>query len=99
LRTQLSLLKKRRAAIRQTSLRAYDSAKEQRSLTQAKVLLVLRVYGPATDDEIAARLDFCHISPSGLRTRRSELVRAGKVKACGTTTNSRGRSVTLWGLA
>lgn len=59
---------------------------------QRAVLLILKAAGPSTDEQIALRYalvetseagHFPPQSPSGLRTRRSELHRAGYVKDAG----------------
>lgn len=93
---------RRRAAVRATSSEAFRSLKaESVSRVQAAILAALRRLGPSTDENIYRALLRREIivTPSGLRTRRSELVKLGRVKAAGTTTNSRGRTVTLWSLA
>lgn len=49
------------------------------SETQEQILGILRALGPLTDEEIqSAFVGYC--SPSGLRSRRAELVRLGKVR-------------------
>lgn len=60
-------------------------------------------YGPMTDAELlqAYRLpseDLVPQSDSGLRSRRAELVAAGKLEARGITTNATGRKVTIWAI-
>lgn len=66
-----------------TSLEAATSIKDLKT-TQKHILEVLDRYGPATDEEInryyfhlAQLFDWNPVSPSGLRTRRAELVDAG----------------------
>ncbi|CAB4218087.1 hypothetical protein UFOVP1608_5 [uncultured Caudovirales phage] len=77
------------------------------TLTQRRVLEVLERYGPATDEEInryyfhlAQVFDWNAVSPSGLRSRRAELVATGKVKDSGERgTTKSGRSTVSWALA
>jgi hypothetical protein len=91
--------RKRKVRPRVTSLEARRSvSKESISKVQAAILNALWHLGPLSDEDIFKWLDRYGwvASPSGSRTRRSELVAAGKVVADGTTTNSRGRKVTLW---
>jgi hypothetical protein len=49
--------------------------------TQQRILTSLRTHGPLTDEQIShvAFEEGWYTSPSGLRTRRSELVEAGLV--------------------
>lgn len=62
----------------QTSRDAAASVKDI-SETQEQILRILRALGPQTDEEIQlAFVGYC--SPSGLRSRRAELVRLGKVR-------------------
>lgn len=73
---------------------------------QARVVVLLARYGAATDEDLADRyqrmirlLGWPLISPSGLRTRRAELVERGDVIASdveGRTAS--GRSATIWRL-
>lgn len=73
---------------------------------QARVVVLLARYGPGTDEDLADRyqrmirlLGWPLISPSGLRTRRAELVDRGDVvdsKLEGRTAS--GRSATVWTL-
>lgn len=69
--------------------------------TAAEVLAVLRDCGPCTDEEIAAvcRRRGSKQSPSGLRTRRSELVTLGLVVDSGRRAlTSAGRRTIIWSL-
>ncbi len=69
----------------ETSLAAAASVTEL-TKKQSAVLLVLRQWGPATDEEISltyAQLGTTPQSESGLRTRRSELVDRGLVRWTG----------------
>lgn len=77
-----------------------------RSVTGAKrlreiVLDVLREDGPLTDEQIAMAIETYHphllVSPSGLRTRRSELVASGAVQDSGARGKTiSGRSSIIW---
>lgn len=68
-----------------------DDKARQRRL----VLAVLRTYGPMTDEALVNHLST--ISPSGARTRRSELVRAGLVQDTGDRLpTSSGRKAIVW---
>lgn len=62
-----------------------QSMKEEKhkgvGLRQAIILNVIRTYGPATDKEIALRLNVP--DPNYVRPRRFELVEAGLVEAYG----------------
>jgi len=68
--------------------------------TRAAILRVLTNEGPLTDEQIAEQLaDLSHTSPSGLRTRRKELVNAGMVRDSGQRKKmSSGRSAIVWEL-
>ncbi len=96
--TQLNLLG-RSVNVRPTSIEARRSiTKDKISRVQAAILAALPGYGSRTDEQIAHVLALRGIivSPSGARTRRAELVKLGKVEACGQTRNARGLKVTLW---
>jgi len=67
----------------ETSCEAAVKAQKKASLTQYEIVAVLRVYGPMTDEQIAAKFAFA-VSPSGLRSRRAELVALGMVRWSGT---------------
>lgn len=73
--------------------------------SQEFVLGLLRARGPSTDEElwnfyVPRRPDPVRISPSGMRTRRSELVKRGLVKDTGERrTMSTGRRAIVWGIA
>lgn len=81
-----------------TSWAAADSVNDVGKL-QARILAAL-AHGPMTDEQLAEALRDFHPSPSGLRTRRSELVDAGQVRASGQTERlASGRRAILWELA
>jgi hypothetical protein len=71
--------------------------------TQALILEALRAHGPLTDEQLCHRIAEVErkpVSVSGIRTRRSELVTAGRVVDTGerrqTTT---GRQAIVWSMA
>jgi hypothetical protein len=74
------------------------------SATQARIMDVLERYGDGTDEDIAAwygnlaqLLDWPPVSPSGLRSRRRELVFAGLVIDTGRRgTTASGRASIIW---
>ena len=68
--------------------------------TQREILWVLRNWGPLTDEEIAVIVGpESTQSPSGLRTRRRELVDRGLVVDTGARRRTRaGRRTIVWGL-
>jgi len=79
--------------------------------TRNLILQLLREHGPQTDEQLAKRLSTSGglkylyagavqtVSPSGLRTRRAELVRMGLVEDSGKTAAiSTGRQAILWRL-
>lgn len=77
------------------------------SKTHERILEVLDRYGPATDEEIysyyfnlAQLFEWPPASPSGLRSRRAELVTLGKVYDTGNKGHtSAGRPTTIWELS
>lgn len=82
----------------ETSAEAADSVLRLNDKRKA-VLSVIRRHGPVSDEDIAT-LYPDHApeqSPSGLRTRRSELVKMGLVRWSGAhTTMDTGRRARLW---
>lgn len=85
-----------------TSKEAADSVRRIKE-SQQHILDVLKAWGPQTDEEIYARLMAAgrfKISPSGARTRRSELVADGRVKDSGAKafTKSNRRTI-IWSLS
>ena len=81
-----------------TSHEAAASVEDLRE-SQTRVLAFIARHGPITDEDLArvVRGEQFAISPSGLRTRRSELVHLGLVRDSGkrTLTNA-GRRTILW---
>jgi hypothetical protein len=70
--------------------------------SQRRVHDLLRVFGPTTDERlvIVAIASGWHVSPSGLRTRRHELVEAGLVVDTGQrATLASGRRAVVWAVA
>jgi hypothetical protein len=53
---------------------------------------------PMSDESLELRRDFGALKPSTIRTRRAELVQLGLVERVGTTLNSTGRQVAVWGI-
>lgn len=77
------------------------------SKTHERILEVLDRYGPATDEDIqryydnlAQLFEWPPASPSGLRSRRAELVAMGKVYDTGERwKTASGRATAVWELA
>ena len=99
---QLPLVARARTTDPATSHQAAASVASLHN-TQRAVYQLLALDGPATDEEL---LYLWHdrmaapISPSGLRTRRSELVDMGYVKDTGCRRRlESGRNAIVWGLA
>lgn len=71
-----------------------------RTATQDEILRVLSEEGPSTDERIAGWYESPPASPSGIRTRRAELVAQGKVVNTGKRAHvATGRMAIVWGLA
>lgn len=83
-----------------TSHDAADSVSRQDILlTQRRILQLLAEYGTSTDEDIAQTWRWGLVSPSGLRTRRSELVARGLVFWTGEKDKMRtGRMARVWGI-
>lgn len=68
--------------------------------TQQEVLRVMGLLGPVTDEKLVNTFQFyskTKISPSGIRSRRAELVTKGLVEATALTgTTVSGRRATVW---
>lgn len=72
------------------------AAKVDAASGREKVLAVLIMAGPMCDETLVQQLDG-FLSPSGARTRRSELVKAGLVRDSGRRgTTAAGRETILW---
>ena len=83
-----------RATDRKTSR---DAAPRDLTHSQHRVLRAMRD-GPSTDYELAQKLQGI-MSPSGVRSRRAELVRGGLVVDTGRTRVHNKRKHTVWALA
>ncbi len=71
--------------------------------TQALILEALRAHGPLTDEQLCQRIaevERKYLAVSGIRTRRSELVKAGRVVDTGDRQPMlSGRPAIVWGVA
>ncbi len=71
--------------------------------TQALILEALRAHGPLTDEQLCQRIaqvERKYLAVSGIRTRRSELVKTGRVIDTGDRQPMlSGRPAIVWGLA
>lgn len=65
---------------------------------QYLVLSKFRRHGPMSDESLVVRLAG-RLSPSGARTRRSELARLGALLPAGETVTASGRKTIVWKLA
>jgi hypothetical protein len=74
---------------------------------QARILQILKTFGPLTDDELLTRWQLLltrwqlwtkdHITPSSLRTRRAELRAKGEVRNSSLTRKTKnGRTAIAW---
>lgn len=87
---------------------SHEAAKSVRGITdlQNKLRALFRGFGPMNDEQLAEAYDeirhhngdWPRVSPSGLRSRRSELVRLNLVEACGEGRTASGRKCTIWRL-
>jgi hypothetical protein len=66
--------------------------------SQNAVYDTLRRIGPLTDERLVQFYEGPKQSPSGIRTRRHELVEGGYVRRTGETVISTGRKASLWGV-
>jgi len=81
----------------ETSHEAAEHASAKIRESQQAVLSTLRLIGKGSDEQIAAAYVGPVQSPSGLRTRRNELVRAGYVYWTGEwDTNKYGNRTRIW---
>lgn len=72
-----------------------------RTMLQDAILQVLKVYGAKTDEKIASYLFDRGLAttPSGMRTRRRELVQMGMVEDTGKRRRTKaGRNSIVWGM-
>lgn len=87
---------------------SHEAAASVRNITEThnRILTMLQEHGPATDEQLFDLWWRCrtseperwpHVSPSGLRSRRAELVDAGYVADSGDRGKTRsGRSCIIW---
>lgn len=86
----------------ETSKEAAVVASKNLTDKQDQVLSVLRAYGPSSDEGIIETIGYLDMSdwpkqsPSGIRTRRSELVAKGLVEHCGFGVTQAGNRTRLW---
>lgn len=87
---------------------AADLQQDRLRVSQQAVLRVLEARGPMTDEQLVAEYEYeqenpasplgklVMQSPSGIRTRRNELARAGDVVKVGTGKTKLGRDADIW---
>lgn len=99
---QLLLRARARSRDRKTSEEAADSVTAMTSKRKA-VLDVLKRNGRLTDPQLVMLYEanygehsLLHQTPQSIRSRRSELVRMGYVRAFGKTSMDKGRNYTVW---
>ena len=89
-----------RRADPETSLAAApEQANALAAATRRAIYTILKTYGPLTDEQIAyhASVEGWYTSPSGLRTRRSELVERNLVQDSGQRARTTaGRATIIW---
>jgi len=86
----------------ETSREAAESIPLERvSEVQHKILTLLKIHGPMSDEQLVERFDGCWPSSAtdqSVRSRRGELVRKGLVVDTGRRSTTRyGRSCVVWG--
>lgn len=79
----------------ETSVEAARTAAGKADTLRRLVYEELREHGPMTHDDLWARLS--DWSPSGVRSRCAELVRAGLVEHVGFAVNAAGNRTRVWG--
>lgn len=81
---------------------SHAAARTVKNITELHKIILDRLEYPSTDEYLfkcVSKLDDLIVSPSGLRTRRAELVKLGKVEDSGETrTLASGRQGTVWRL-
>ena len=87
---------------------SHEAALEQRpakvGTVQRVILKVLDRFGPLTDEQLVERFDehvavsedAPPVTPQSIRTRRAELVCAGKVREAGFARSTRGNRARTW---
>lgn len=63
------------------------------------VFKAFRQHGHMTDEAVETLAVFAEFGPSSVRKRRTELVKDGFLTSMGFAVNSRGRRMTVWGIA
>ena len=82
-----------------TSWAAAHSVTDTTITRTKKAILRALEHGPMTDEDIASAVGIAYTTPSGLRTRRRELVDAGLVRDSGRRTRlESGRQAIVWEL-
>jgi hypothetical protein len=80
----------------ETSREAAASVLPLRTELQRRIYTAFMQYGPMTDAELLELPEFRGYGPSTLRTRRSELHRAGRLQVVGSRQNRASRRMLLW---
>lgn len=82
---------------------SHDAARSVTNISPLKQVITELLDTPMTDPELFVRIGYRYSAPvteSGVRSRRAELVRDGRVKDTGSRQKlESGRSAIVWGLA
>jgi hypothetical protein len=81
---------------RRTEVQAAESVLRGLSALQQQVLDAFDEFHQLTAEQAESLPCFAHLGPSTVRKRLSELAKQGKLVACGTQLNSRGKPMTVW---
>lgn len=82
-----------------TSIEAAQKIIRVNTILHERVMEAFHELGPMTDEQLEKLPRFCAYGPSTIRKRRSELFKAGRLKADGVAVNQRGSKMLIWRVA